>query len=159
MEPYSVAFVLYGDRDSTRDALSEDKYKGLASAFLAAGFTVQSVLYSDEVAEDLFAPLSHFDAVLVWVNPLEQGKDRRRLDALLARLADQGGVVSAHPRVILKMGTKDVLFRTQHMDWGRPTRLYSSYEDFQDQFPGSLKQSGIKVIKQYRAMAAMAFLK
>lgn len=150
MEPYSVAFVVYGDRDSTRDAVSEEKYKGLASAFMSAGFRIQSVLYNDEVPEDVFASLSRFDAVLVWVNPIEQGKDRSHLDALLTSLAEKASVISAHPQAILKMGTKEVLFRTKHMDWGSPTRLYSRYEDFEEQFARSLEQTGAKVIKQYR---------
>ena len=150
MEPYSIAFVIYGDSDSTRDALSEEKYKDLASAFLSAGFKVQSVLYKDEIRERLFDNLLHFDAVLVWVNPVEQGKDRKHLDALLARLAEKGCLVSAHPETIIKMGTKEVLFRTKDMDWGGNIKLHSNYEDFEAQFPSSLEQSGVKIMKQYR---------
>jgi len=47
--------------------------------------------------------------VLVWVNPIEQGLDRSRLDPLLRDVAATGVFVSAHPDVILRMGTKEVL--------------------------------------------------
>ena len=42
----------------------------------------------------------------------------RGLDALLRDVAAQGVWVSAHPDVILKMGTKEVLYRTRAMGWG-----------------------------------------
>lgn len=149
-KPYSIALLLYGGVDSGRDALSEEKYKALADAFCARGFSVASVLYSDERQEDLYPELLAYDIVLVWVNPIEQGKDRRSLDTLLARVADQGCLVSAHPEVILKMGTKEVLFRTKDMDWGGDIRRYACYKDFEEQFPRSLGRSGVTVLKQSR---------
>ena len=51
--------------------------------------------------------------MLVWVNPIEQGLDRSKLDPLLREVADAGVWVSAHPDVILRMGTKEVLFDTR----------------------------------------------
>ena len=47
---------------------------------------------------------------MVWVDPIVNGRDRTVLDGLLRDVADRGVFVSAHPDVILKMGTKDVLF-------------------------------------------------
>ena len=49
------------------------------------------------------------DAVLVWFNPDEGGRDRSMLDAMLREIAKAGVFVSAHPDVILKLGTKEVL--------------------------------------------------
>ena len=49
------------------------------------------------------------DGVLVWVNPIEQGLTRAKLDPLLREVAEAGVWVSAHPDVILKMATKRVL--------------------------------------------------
>lgn len=150
MTSYSIALMVYGEINSSRDALSEDKYKDLASAFLSAEFIVKSIIYNDELNESLYGTLLGFDAILVWVNPIEQGKDRRNLDALLVKLAGKGCLVSAHPDVILKMGTKAVLFNTKEISWGSATKLYSSYEDFVERFPASLQEDGIKVLKQYR---------
>jgi len=42
--------------------------------------------------------------VLVWVDPLHEGKTRVVLDPLLRDVAARGPWVSAHPDVILKMG-------------------------------------------------------
>jgi hypothetical protein len=150
MNPYAIAFLVYGGMNSDRNALTEEKYQDLASAFLSAGFHVQSVLYNDESGDHLFHDLLHFDAILVWVNPIEQGNDRRKLDALLVKLSHEGRFVSTHPEVILKIGTKDVLYKTNNIGWGSETKMYASYEDFMARFPESLQQSGIKVLKQYR---------
>lgn len=150
MKPHAIAFLVYGGMNSDRNALTEEKYMDLASAFLSEGLHVQSVLYNDEVGENLFQDLLHFGAILVWVNPIEQGNDRRKLDALLVKLSNKGCFVSTHPEVILKIGTKDVLYKTSNIGWGSETKLYVSYEDFIARFPESLQQSGIKVLKQYR---------
>ncbi|MGQ0738824.1 MAG: Cj0069 family protein, partial [Bacteroidota bacterium] len=146
----SVAIMVFGAANSKRDALSEEKYKDLAAAFAAQGFTISSVLYSDEQAAAVAKNLPGLDAVLVWVNPIEQGRDRQQLDLLLTDIGGKGCFVSTHPEVILKMGTKDVLYKTKDMDWGGDTKMYSSFEDFTDRFPASLKSSGIRVLKQYR---------
>lgn len=142
--------MIYGEINSDRNALTEEKYKDLANAFLSKGFDVQSVLYNDQLIDQLYSYLLNFDAVLVWVNPIEQGKDRRKLDSLLVKVFNKGCFVSTHPEVILKMGTKDVLYKTKDIGWGGETKMYASYEDFVVQFPESLQQSGIKVLKQYR---------
>ena len=148
--PFTVALMTYGELNSSRDVLSEEKYKDLATAFMSAGFSTKGILYNDELAKRLYDDLLDFDAILVWVNPIEQGRDRKNLDSLLIKLADKGCFVSAHPDTILKMGTKDVLFKTREMNWAGEVELYSSYQDFKDRFPESLTKSASKVLKQYR---------
>jgi len=142
--------MIYGETGSGRNALTEEKYKDLAAGFLSQGFNVESVLYNDDVADELIPHLLNKDAVLVWVNPIEQGNDRKKLDAMLVDIAGKGCFVSTHPEVIMKMGTKEVLFTTKDMDWGGDTKMYTSHEDFTDRFPGSLASSGIRVLKKYR---------
>lgn len=61
----SVALMIYGDSNSGRNALTEEKYKDLAAAFSAQGFNVESVLYNDETAGKLAGELLKYDAVLV----------------------------------------------------------------------------------------------
>jgi hypothetical protein len=107
--PPSLAILVYGEPDSGRNALTEEKYRELANAFSVQGFVPHSVLYSDEQYSSVLNQLQEFDAILVWINPIEQGKDRRQLDKLLKEIASKGSIVSAHPDVILKMGTKDIL--------------------------------------------------
>jgi hypothetical protein len=146
----SVAILVYGEQGSQRNALEEEKYKDLAIAFLSQGYIVESILYCDEIADQLVPKLLQFNAVLVWVNPIEQRKDRTQLDKLLAEISSGGCMVSTHPEVILKMGTKDVLYATRNMDWGCDTRRYSSFEEFAGLFPESVNESKTRVLKQYR---------
>jgi hypothetical protein len=146
----SLAILIYGDASSNRNALTEEKYKDLAEAFLSAGFAVDSVLYHDAKAEQLAVDLLQYDAILVWVNPIEQGNNRKRLDALLHEISDKGCFVSTHPEVILKMGTKEVLYITKDMEWGCDINLYKTSEDFKKNFPSKLKSTRSIVLKQYR---------
>jgi hypothetical protein len=148
--PPSLAILVYGEPDSGRNALTEEKYRELANAFSVQGFVPHSVLYCDEQYSSVLNQLQEFDAILVWINPIEQGKDRRQLDKLLKEIASKGSLVSAHPDVILKMGTKDVLYKTRKMDWGGDIKLYKNQEEFLHQFPASILKSGARVLKQYR---------
>ena len=59
-----------------------------------------------------------------------QGKTRAMLDAMLRDVAARGPWVSAHPDVILKMGVKEVLYRTKHLGWGTDTHLYRTAAEF-----------------------------
>jgi len=150
MEPYTIAILIYCDIHSTRDALTEDKYKDLGIAFMNAGFRIKSVSYNDEQVNEVFQVLSGFDAVLVWVNPVEQGHDRKILDSMLLTLSNNGCFVSAHPEIILKMGTKDVLYKTKALGWVGDVNLYSNLEDFVLQFHQGLNKSRVKILKRYR---------
>jgi len=100
--------------------------------------------------EAVRAHLLSMDGVLVWVDPLRAGKDRSRLDPLLREVAARGVWVSAHPDVILKMGVKEVLYRTRELSWGADTDLYTSIDDFNERFPAHLSGSGLRVLKQNR---------
>jgi hypothetical protein len=72
------------------------------------------------------------------VNPIEQGRDRSKLDPLLREAADAGVWVSAHPDVILKMATKQVLVDTTQMSWGTDTKLYRTAEELRNSLPARL---------------------
>jgi hypothetical protein len=108
------------------------------------------VLYSEEAEEAVRQRLLAMDGVLVWIDPLSAGKDRSRLDPLLRDIAARGIWVSAHPDVILKMGVKEVLYRTRALGWGTDTDLYLSIEDFEARFPARLAAGGPRVLKQNR---------
>src|SRR5262249_40161362 len=87
--------------------------------------------------------------VLVWVNPIHEGRNRANLDALLREVAARDVWVSAHPDVILKMGTKEVLHRTRTMSWGCDTTLYQTPEAMRAELPAWLA-AGPRVIKRNR---------
>jgi len=80
---------------------------------------------------------------------IHEGRNRANLDALLRETAAQGVWVSAHPDLILKMGTKEVLHRTRTMGWGCDTALYRTAEAMRAELPGRLA-AGPRVIKRNR---------
>ena len=155
----SVAIMVYGGEDPTRNPLTEDYYSALAEALITNGFTVKPVLYDDAKQMQLSCDLVKFDAVLVWVNPDEQGGNRHNLDRLLQQVADKGVYVSTHPEVIMKIGTKKVLYTTRDMDWGSDVKLYTDYEDFKSRFSVSPGCNGIRVLKQYRGSSGRGIYK
>ena len=82
--------------------------------------------------------LRNVDGVLVWVDPLSDGRTRFQLDAMLREVASRGVWVSTHPDVTLKIGVKEVLHTTRHLGWGTDTHLYRTFDEFQDEFPRRL---------------------
>ncbi len=150
MKSYSIALMIFGESNSNRDALTEDKYRDLATAFRDKGLNVNSVIYNDSIAAELANELRRYDAILVWVNPIEQGNDRKMLDKLLVGLSEHGCLVSAHPDIILKIGTKEILYSTKETEFGVDTKLYHSFEDFKKRFLPSTVSSLIRILKQYR---------
>jgi hypothetical protein len=72
------------------------------------------------------------------------------LDALLRDVSSRGVWVSTHPDVILKMGVKEVLCRTEHLGWGTETHLYRTAGAFREEFPLRLRSAGPRVLKQNR---------
>jgi hypothetical protein len=110
----------------------------------------EPVIYADEVADEVSKRLIVLDGVLVWVNPIENGRDRSVLDAILRKVATVGVFVSAHPDVILKMGTKQVLYQTRNIGWGCDTHVYMTADELREQLPTRLADGKARVLKQYR---------
>jgi hypothetical protein len=145
-----VALVWRGDPKAEPPTPQSTRFHLIFSALDAVGLVAEPVLYSEEDEEQVRARLLAVDGVLVWVDPLSAGKDRSRLDPLLREVAARGVWVSAHPDVILKMGVKEVLYRTRELGWSADTDLYSTVEDFNRRFPARLAARGPRVIKQNR---------
>jgi hypothetical protein len=128
------------------------KLRDVFAAFASLGIDAEPVIYSDASADAVRDQLLEMDGVLVWVNPIEQGLDRSKLDSLLRDVAGAGVWVSAHPDVILTMATKKVLVDTSQMSWGTDTRLYLSSNELREQLPSRLADGRAKVLKQQRGM-------
>jgi hypothetical protein len=65
------------------------KLREMFRSFAALGVPAQPVVYSDDTAEAVRDQLLNLDGVLVWVNPIEQGLDRTRLDAVLREIYER----------------------------------------------------------------------
>jgi hypothetical protein len=145
-----IAILSRGDEAARRTALPESsRFKEVFAALADVGIDAEPVVYDDDVADAVRAELATFDGVLVWVNPIHDGRNRTNLNAMLREVAARGVWVSAHPDVILKMGTKEVLHRTRMMSWGCDTTLYQTVEAMRAEFPIRLA-AGARVIKRNR---------
>jgi hypothetical protein len=108
-----IGILWRGDAQAQRSAIPEtSRFKAVFAALTEAGVLAEPVVYEDDIAEAVRAQLARLDGVLVWVNPIDEDRNRAKLDALLREAASRGVWVSAHPDVILKMGAKEVLHRT-----------------------------------------------
>lgn len=146
-----VALLWHGDREARQSAtLAEGRFHGVAEALGTVGIETEPAVYNDDFVHEVRAQLSSVDGVLVWVNPIEQGRDRTVLDAMLRQVSDAGVFVSTHPDTIQKLGTKEVLFRTQGMTWGCETHMYASAKELRDRLPLQLNDGKTWVLKQYR---------
>jgi len=162
MKALSIALVLYGDNNSTRNALVDDGFKGLADSLIEVGFDVESVLYHPSNAKKVQTHLEQFAGVMSWVEPKDRvvrGEDNLNFDEVLINLSQMGVFVSTHPEVIFKIGTKEVLYTTREMDWGGDVERYSDYEDFEKRFFNSLDRSSIRILKEYRGSSGSGIFK
>jgi hypothetical protein len=145
-----VAILWRGDEAARRSAAPENsRFKTVFAALADVGVDAEPVVYEDDALDSVRVQLATFDGVLVWVNPIHEGRNRAKLDALLREVAAGGVWVSAHPDVTLKMGTKEVLHRTRTMSWGCDTALYRTAEAMRAELPVRLA-AGPRVIKRNR---------
>src|SRR5262250_1673731 len=148
---YRVAMMFAGDPSSRATLkLEETRLGDIAKALRNVGLDVEAAVYADEVADEVREQLVRVDGVLVWVDPVRKDGNRAKLDPLLRDVASHGVFVSAHPDVILKMGTKEVLYWTRQMGWGTDTRLYTTLEQFGREVPRCLAEGKPRALKQYR---------
>jgi hypothetical protein len=153
MKDQALKLALLWPRDAPKwHAATPREYRlsRVFDAMAALGIEAEPALYADDVADRLRAQLLRCDGVLVWVDPISQGRDRAVLDALLRDVASNGVWVSTHPDIILKMGVKEVLYRTRHLGWGTDTHLYRNAGVFREEFPPRLRATGPRVLKQNR---------
>jgi hypothetical protein len=145
-----IAILWRGDEAERRSAtLATSRFEAVFKALADVGVDAEPVVYEDDVRDAVRAQLTGLDGVLVWVNPIHEGRNRVNLDALLREVAQSGVWVSVHPDVILKMGTKEVLYSTRTMSWGCDTALYRTTEAMRAELPTRLA-GGPRVIKRNR---------
>lgn len=146
--PTRVAILDRGDREARRKSAPEDsRFLPLFQALADLGAHAERAVYDEAFADEVRLQLMSADSVLVWVNPLQDGRDRSVLDAILREVAAAGVFVSGHPDVIAKLGTKEVLYTTRDIGWGCDTHLYTSAARMREELPARLAR-GARVLKQ-----------
>jgi hypothetical protein len=147
-----IVILWHGDGEARNNATAEkNKFSKVFEEFQRYNFTAEPAIYNDEFVDKVRHQLNQVDGVLVWVNPISNGRDRSILDDMLRDVASSGVFVSTHPDVILKMGTKEVLFQTREMGWsGGDIHLYTTAEELRQQLPVRLANGLSRVLKQNR---------
>ncbi len=140
-------------RDSTSDFASS-RFRAVAEALEARSLEPVLCRYDEAQEEEAERVLEGCAAALVWVNPVQDGRFRDGLDALLRRAAAKGVLVSAHPDVIDRMGVKAVLATTRALGWSGDAWFYSSAEALRRGLPVRLA-GGPRVLKQNRGQSGL----
>lgn len=140
-----VAIVARGESA----AAIESRFAAIFAALRAEGLAPEPCLYDEAAEADARARLLASDAALVWVNPVQDGRRRAGLDALLREAAAAGVRVSAHPDVVARLGTKTVLWHTREVGWSGDARWYPTPEALIAGLPEALA-SGPRVLKPNR---------
>lgn len=145
-----IALLYPGDR-AARDRAdpAASRFAALFEAFAAAGVAAEPAVWHDDFADEVAAQLRTVQAVLVWCNPIEAGRRRDRLDAVLRAAAHAGVHVSAHPDAVLRLGTKDVLLDTRDLPFGSDVHRLDSLAQLAAELPQRLA-AGPRVLKQHR---------
>src|SRR3954463_8418661 len=101
--PIRIGILWPGDPSAATPAPESTRFHRVFEELATRDALAEPIVYADEAADGVRERLLRMDAVLVWVNPIVDGRDRTVLDALLREVASQGVFVSAHPDVILQM--------------------------------------------------------
>src|SRR5262249_44078733 len=155
-----VAVLWRGDRETRRAATPQNnRYRDVFEALRQAGVHAKPAVFDEAFADEVRDQLLRVDGALGGVNRLDASRTRAAQDALLRDVGARGPWVSAHPDVILKMGTEEVLHRTKHIGWGTDTHVYRSLRALRDEFPARLAAAGPRVLKQNRGNAGQGVWK
>jgi len=143
-----IAIVWRGDPDAL--PLEFPRLRPIYKALEQIGVIPVPIAFSEARVDEARTRLLACDGALAWVDPLTDGVDRKRFDALLRDVVTQGIWVSAQPDVVLKMGVKEVIVRTKHLGWGTDAYVYDSIDSLYSAFPARLAADGARVLKQNR---------
>jgi hypothetical protein len=145
-----LAILYPGDRAARERAdPAASRFAALFDAFAVAGVAAEPAVYHDDFAAEVEQQLRQVRGVLVWHNPIEGGRTRERLDAMLRRVAAAGVFVSTHPDAILRLGTKDVLLDARELPFGSDAHRVGSVGQLRAELPQRLAR-GARVLKQHR---------
>jgi hypothetical protein len=145
-----VAILWRGDAEARGAASPQNnRFNRIFEELAKVGIEAEPAVYDETFEDEVRAQLLATDGVLVFVNPLHDGRTRTALNTLLSNVAAEGPWVSAHPDTILKMGTKEVLYRTRTMSWGCDTALYPTADTMRAELPARVA-AGARVIKRNR---------
>src|SRR5215213_7391853 len=90
-----VAIVWRGDCEARRNATpANNRFHRVFEELAAVDVHAEPAVYDEEFADEVREQLLAANGVLVWVNPIHQGRTREALDPLLREVAARGPWVS-----------------------------------------------------------------
>src|SRR5262249_40248768 len=86
---FKVAILWRGDAEARQSATPQNNRR-IFEELAAVGIDAEPAVYDEAFAEEVREQLLTADGVLVWVDPIQRGKTRAELDALLRDVAARG---------------------------------------------------------------------
>ena len=83
MPAVKVGILWPGDPRAPTPAPESTRFRRVFEELAARDVLAEPIVYADEVVDGVGERLLHLDAVLVWVNPIVDGRDRTVVDPLL----------------------------------------------------------------------------
>jgi hypothetical protein len=78
-----IALLWRGDRDARAKAKpTNNRLSPVFEALAAVNVAAEPAVYSDEMVDEVRDQLLRLDGVLVWVDPISDGRDRSKLDPM-----------------------------------------------------------------------------
>src|SRR3954447_19454527 len=77
-----LALLWRGDRQARSEATPHNnRFAGVFEALATLGIDAEPAVYADDMVDEVREQLLRLDGVLVWVDPISNGRDRTVLDA------------------------------------------------------------------------------
>src|SRR4051794_7814914 len=93
---FKVAILWRGNLAARRNATpANNRFNRIFEELAAVGIHAEPAVYDEDFANEVREQLLGADGVLVWVDPIHQGKTREALDPVLRDVASRGPWVSA----------------------------------------------------------------
>ena len=92
-----IGILWRGDPEVPPSPPEINRFIRVVDTLEARGVSAEAIVYSDLVSDKVRGRLLGLNGVLVWVDPIVNGQDRSRLDAVLRDVASQG-VCQCTPR-------------------------------------------------------------
>src|ERR1700732_4712454 len=87
-KPYRIAILWRGDREGRRAATPQNnRFHRVFEELTALGIQAEPAVYDDDIAGEVREQLLAVEGVLVWVDPIDRGRTRAVLDAMLRDIA------------------------------------------------------------------------
>ena len=88
---FKVAILWRGDLEAHRNATpANNRFHRIFEELAEVGIDAEPAVYDEDFADEVREQLLGADGVLIWVDPIHQGKTREALDPLLRDVASRG---------------------------------------------------------------------